>query len=149
LIAWIMFMVAGRDHAVLAHMPAALRSSRIICACSFRCQGISSNTSSNIVSNGWCSPSAEDAVLLGLPSARADLLGDLAVHRGMALLVPFAERDEVRLQPLDRIAERPFAARRRRTIFGRIVRGRMALGAVGEMLDQGRALIGARALGGP
>src|SRR3546814_15900417 len=36
----------------LAHMPADSRSALICARCSFRCQGISSNTSSNMVSNG-------------------------------------------------------------------------------------------------
>ena len=59
---------------------------------------------------------AEDAVLLGFLLRRPDLLGEFLVQRLVALLVPFAERDEMRLQPLDRIAERPGLAARRRAI---------------------------------
>ena len=67
-------------------------------------------------------------------------------HRGVALVVPFAERDQVRLQPLDRVAERPRLGLVGRAVAGGIVRGRMALGAIGEELDQRRAAVGARAL---
>src|SRR5205085_1870243 len=53
------------------------------------------------------------------------------------------------LQPRDRITERPGREGVLRPIGGRIVRGRMALGAIGEELDQGRAEIETGAVGGP
>lgn len=52
---------------------------------------------------------AEDAVLLGLLLRTLHLLGELEILRGVAILVPFADRDEMVLQPLDRIADRPLA----------------------------------------
>jgi hypothetical protein len=67
----------------------------------------------------------------------------------VALVVPFADRDEMVLQPLDRVAERPGRRLSSGAILQWIVRGRMAFDAVGEMLDQRRALVGPRALGGP
>ena len=73
----------------------------------------------------------------------------LGGHRRVALLVPLAERDQMRLQPLDRIAERPRLGLVGRAVAGRIVGGRMALGAIGEELDQRRPAVGARALGRP
>ncbi len=55
----------------------------------------------------------------------------------------------MRLQPLDRVAQRPGLGLVGRAVSGRIVGSRMALGAIGEELDQGRALVGARAVGRP
>ena len=56
---------------------------------------------------------------------------------------------QVRLQPLDRVAERPRLGLVGRAVAGRVVGGRMALGAIGEELDQRRAAVRARALGRP
>ena len=56
---------------------------------------------------------------------------------------------QMRLQPLDRVAERPRSGFAGGTVAGRIVGGRMALGAIGEELDQRRAGVGPRALGRP
>ena len=53
---------------------------------------------------------AERAVLLGLLLRGADLVAELLLERLVPLLVPFAEADQMRLQPRDRIAERPFRA---------------------------------------
>ena len=119
--------------------------------CSSRCQGISSNTSSNI-DRGSLSHALlpEDAVLLGFLLRGADLLVEFGVHRRVPLVVPFAERDQMRLQPRDRIAERPLpCASLRGAVAGRIVRGRMAFGAIGEELDQRRPAVRARAVGRP
>src|SRR6186713_1066991 len=68
---------------------------------------------------------AEDAALLGFLLRRADLLVELGVHRLVPLIGPFAERDQVRLEARDRIAERPFLALLRAAVDARIVRGRM------------------------
>ncbi|KIT99872.1 hypothetical protein QU38_02845, partial [Staphylococcus aureus] len=92
---------------------------------------------------------AEDAVLFGFLLRRLDQFGELEVLRGVARLVPFADGDEMFLQPPDRVAERPGIGLARRTIGGGIVRRRMAFGAISEMLDQRRTLVGPRALGGP
>ena len=64
---------------------------------------------------------AERALLLGLLLGGADLGAELLLERLVALLVPFAEADQMRLQPLDRIAERPLLARVLRPVGGRIV----------------------------
>ena len=92
---------------------------------------------------------AERAQLLQFLLGGADLLAELGLQRRVALLVPFAEPDQMLLQPRDRIAERPGLAGVLGPVGGRIVRGRMALGAIGEELDQGRAQIGARPVGRP
>src|SRR3569623_1454881 len=92
---------------------------------------------------------AEDAVLLGFLLRRLHFLGALEILRGVALLVPFADRDKVVLQALDRVAERPGGRLAGRAVLGGIVRRRMAFDAVGEVLDQRRALVGAGALGRP
>ena len=51
----------------------------------------------------------EGAELLRLLLGGADLGVELVELRLVALVVPFAERDQMLLQPLDRIAERPAA----------------------------------------
>jgi hypothetical protein len=79
----------------------------------------------------------------------ANLGVELIELRLVALLVPLAERDQMLLQPLDGVAERPRLAGAFRTIRGRIVRGGMALDTIGEELDQGRTEIRASAVGGP
>src|SRR5206468_8416390 len=92
---------------------------------------------------------SERALLLGLLLRRADVGVTLLPHGLVPLLVPFADRDEMRLQALDRIPERPRLGLGRGAIAGRVVGGRMALGAVGEELDQRRPLVGASALRRP
>ena len=87
---------------------------------------------------------AEDAVLLGLLLCGLDRVGDFLVLRGMALLVPFADRDQVILEPPDRIAQRPGIGFARAAILRGIIARRMTFGAIGEMLDQRRAAIGPR-----
>ena len=91
----------------------------------------------------------QDAELFGFLLRGADLGVAFGVDRGVALVVPFADRDEVRLQPLDRVAQRPGLGFVPGPVAGRIVGGRMALGAIGEEFDQRRAVVGPRALGRP
>ena len=91
----------------------------------------------------------EDAELFGLLLRRAHGRFAFGSHRRVAVLVPFAEREQMRLQPLDRVAERPRLGFVDRAVAARVVRGRMALGAIGEEFDQGRAEIGPRPLGRP
>ena len=86
------------------------------------------------------------AVLLGLLGVFLDLLGGVLVHLGLPVLVPFAECDEVVLEPRDGIAERPCLTLLRAAIAAGIVRGGMPFGAVGKELDQRRSGIGARAV---
>ena len=88
-------------------------------------------------------------MLLGFLLRGADGGVDFLVERGVALVVPFAERDEMRLQPRDRVAQRPFLGLALGAVAGRVVGGRMALGAIGEEFDQGRALVGPRPLATP
>src|SRR3546814_6665865 len=52
-------------------------------------------------------------------------------------------------QARDRVAERPRRRFLRGTIGARVVRGAVTLGAIGEMLDQGRAVVGPRPVGRP
>ena len=67
----------------------------------------------------------------------------------LALFRPFADRNQVILQALDRIAERPLLVVVLRPIARRIVAGRMRGGAIRDVLDQRRARARARALGRP
>ena len=53
---------------------------------------------------------AQRALLLRLLLGGADLVAELFLQRLVALLVPFAEPDQMLLQPRDRIAERPGGA---------------------------------------
>ena len=92
---------------------------------------------------------AQYAVLFRLARGVADHLGQLLVHRGVAFLVPDAQRDAMLFQPRDRISERPLAAFLGRAIGGRIVGRAVPFDAIGEMFDQGRAAIGAGAVCGP
>ena len=64
---------------------------------------------------------AERALLLGLLLGGADLGAELLLERLVPLLVPFAEADQMLLQPRDRVAERPFRAGVLRPVGGRIV----------------------------
>ena len=61
----------------------------------------------------------EDAELFGFLLRGADGGVAFGGHRGVAILIPFADRDQMRLQSLDRIAERP-----RLGFVGRAVSGR-------------------------
>ena len=89
---------------------------------------------------------AEDAVLLGFLGCRADFLGDFTVHCFLLLGRPLAQTDQMALQPQDRIAQRPLLALLRRAIAAGVIRGRMALGAVGKVLNQGWAQVRPRAV---
>src|SRR3546814_11212730 len=62
---------------------------------------------------------------------------------------PVASRFELLPQGRDRVAERPRRRFLRGTIGARFVRGAVTLGAIGEMLDQGRAVVGPRPVGRP
>ena len=46
---------------------------------------------------------AENAVAFRFLLRGADALGDLAVHRGMGVFVPLADRDQMGLQARDRV----------------------------------------------
>ncbi len=91
----------------------------------------------------------QDADLFGLLLRGADRRVRFLVERGVAFVVPFAERDQMRLQSRDRVAQRPFLGFVLGAIAGGIVGGRMALGAVGEELDQRRALVDPRPFARP
>src|SRR6476619_2153479 len=86
----------------------------------------------------------QDAELLRFLLRGADGGVDFGIERGIALIVPFAERDEVLLEAHDRVAERPRLGFAGGAVAGRVVGGRMALGPVGEELDPSRALLGPR-----
>src|SRR5439155_12777235 len=62
---------------------------------------------------------------------------------------PFAEPDQMLRQALDRVAIGPTLPFVFGTVAGRVVARRMRRDAIGEQLDQGRAMIGARPFGGP
>src|SRR6266851_10227975 len=91
----------------------------------------------------------ERAIAFGLACRVTHLVGQLAFELGLALRRPFADPDQVARQPLDRIAERPFLPLLLRAVAVRIVARRMRAGAIGEQLDQRRALVGPRPLRRP
>src|SRR6185437_8063695 len=74
---------------------------------------------------------------------------ELFLERRMALIGPFAEADQVLLQPGDGVAERPGRAFLLRPVARRIVAGRVRARPVGDVLDQRRAAALARALRRP
>ena len=67
----------------------------------------------------------------------------------MLLLGPLAECNQVVLQAIDRVAERPLLVVVLRAVAGRIVAGRVRRAPVGHVLDQGRARAAPGPLGCP
>src|SRR3954447_10344214 len=67
----------------------------------------------------------------------------------MALIVPNAAPDQVRLETLDGIAQRPMLVFVTRPVAARIVARRMRPGPVSEEFDQRRAEVGTGPPGGP
>src|SRR3984885_5254507 len=89
---------------------------------------------------------ARGSVGHSLLPARHDQRLELGAERPMALLGPFAELDQMLLEPLDGTAERPVLLIVLGAIARRIVARGMCGRAVGHELDQGRSGAGARAL---
>ncbi len=83
-----------------------------------------------------------------LPRGR-DLRIEFLAERAVARLRPLAERDQVLLEPLDRIAERPALRLVLWPVARRIVAGGMRCRAIGHQFDQRAATAGARAIRGP
>ena len=83
----------------------------------------------------------KDAELLGFLLRSTDRRVAFRGHGCVTLFIPFTERDEVRLQPLDRVAERPQLGFVGRAIAGRIVRRGVSFRAIGEELDECRTRI--------
>ena len=84
-------------------------------------------------------PACRVAVRLPPPCAAARTCFDQLLMQGLLQLVrPFAQADEVMLQPLDGVAQRPALGLVGRAVAGGIVAGRVAFGAIGEMLDHRR-----------
>ena len=94
-------------------------------------------------------PVMQRAMTFGFLGGVQNLGVDLGLHLPVALLAPCADPNQVNLQPLDRIAERPGGPFVLGAIFRRIVRRRVGAGAVGHPFDQRRAEIGARSFGRP
>ena len=92
---------------------------------------------------------AEHAIGFGLAHGGAHFGIEFGIHRRLPLGIPHPECHQMAHQPVDRIAQRPLAALGGRAILARIVRSRMALGAIGEMFDQRRPGVAARAIGRP
>src|SRR3546814_9498295 len=74
------------------------------------------------------------------------LLRQFPIHFGVPFLIPYAKADQMLLQADDRVAKRPCRPLFGRTILGGIVARRMTFGAIGEMLDQRRSVVGPRPL---
>ncbi len=94
-------------------------------------------------------PSFERAVLDCLLPACGDQRLEFRVERAVPLLRPFAELDQMLLEPFDRIAERPVLLVVLGAIASRVVAGRMRGGTIRHQLDQRRSGAGARPLRRP
>src|SRR5216684_6057511 len=94
-------------------------------------------------------PFAHRAVGHRLLPAGADQGVQLSGERPMALFGPFAERDQMLLEALDGVAERPMLLVVLRAVARRIIAGRMRRGTIGHQLDQRRSRTGARSFGRP
>src|SRR3990167_6520401 len=87
-------------------------------------------------------PVRERAVLHGFLPALRDVLLEFLRERRMALLGPFAERDQVILQSHHGISERPLLVVVLRSISGWIVARGMGRAAIRDVLDQRGARTG-------
>src|SRR5690606_30538888 len=81
---------------------------------------------------------AERAVGVRFTPGGGDLLLALLRERRLALLGPFAQRDQVRFESLDRVAERPALELVLGAVARRIVARGMRRDAIGDQLDQRR-----------
>src|SRR5439155_12705744 len=89
------------------------------------------------------------AVAFRLAADLADMVDQLAFELLLPLRRPLAEPDQMARQALDRVAIGPVLPLVLGTVAGRVVARRMRRGAVGEQLDQRRAVIGAGPLRRP
>src|SRR5665213_210151 len=85
----------------------------------------------------------EGAVALGLLAGRAHRLGELLFQRRVLVVRPRSQRHQVAREPRDRIAQRPSRRLLGRPVAAGIVAGRVALGPIGDQLDDRRAEVGA------
>src|ERR1700730_6636461 len=79
------------------------------------------------------------------PDQRVEFSGECP----MTLFGPLAEGNQVLLEPLDGVAERPMLLVVLGAVARRIIAGRMRRGTIGHQLDQRRSRAGARSFGRP
>src|SRR5262245_5733839 len=91
----------------------------------------------------------ERSVALGFLLRREHLALDFLLQPCLVIVRPCSDRDEVPLEAADRIAEGKVLPVVGRTVFRRIVGGRMGAGAVSNPFDQRRAVAATRALDRP
>src|SRR5262245_3871717 len=92
---------------------------------------------------------AQGAVALRFRIGSAHRLIELSGQRVVTLHAPLAQADQMGLQPLYRIAQRPVLPLVTRAIAARVIARRMWRDAIGEELDECRPMIGASAISGP
>src|SRR3546814_626353 len=92
---------------------------------------------------------AQNAELFRLLLGRLDQLVELLRLRLVPLAIPFAKRFEMLTKPRDRVAERPRGRLIGGAIGARIIRRAVAFAAIGEMLDQRRAVVRPRPIRRP
>src|SRR5690606_8745266 len=86
---------------------------------------------------------AQGADGLGFLAGGADLLDGVFLGFDLLLVRPFAQHDQVLLQALDGVAQRPLLGLVAWAIAAGVVRRRVRGAAIGEQLDHRRALVGA------
>src|SRR3546814_8868672 len=92
---------------------------------------------------------AQNAERFRLLLGRLDQLVELLRLRLVPLAIPFAKRFEMLTKPRDRVAERPRGRLIGGAIGARIIRRAVAFAAIGEMLDQRRAVVRPRPIRRP
>ena len=91
-------------------------------------------------------PFAVHTMLLRFRICPAHELLKLRSQRRVAFHAPLTQLNEMRLEPLDRIAEGPVLPLVAWSIARRVVAGRMGRGPIGVKLDEGRTEVGASAI---
>lgn len=85
----------------------------------------------------------------GLAPRCADFILESLQQRGMSSLIPFAEEDEVLLQSIDRVPERPIMELIARSVPRRIIARRVRTSPVTDVLDERRPVALSRPFGSP
>src|SRR5882757_3113147 len=137
--AWIMFMFAMPSTSLCAHQrPLALETLRHILEHVLEHQV-------RIEARAFAHRAEGHRLLPAGHDQRVQFSGECPV----AFFGPFAESNQVSLEPLDGVTEGPMLLVVFRAVARRIIAGRMRRGTIGHQLDQCRSRAGARSFGRP